>query len=227
MSERILIIEDNADLAANLFEYLEPKGFVLDHAPDGITGLHLAVTQAYDVIILDLMLPGIDGISLCKRLRVETGRAIPVLMLTARDQLSDKLEGFSSGADDYLVKPFEMAELLARVRALILGRQGDSQDLRVGPLLFDLGRRRIERQGKPVKLTHAGERLLETLMRAYPNAVRQSDLEHALWGDDLPERTTLRTHIHAIRRGIDVGFEHKMLKTIHRYGYQLVCESDA
>ena len=116
---RILIIEDNRDIAGNIADYLEPLGHELDFAADGITGLHLAVTRAFDVIVLDLSLPGIDGITLCRKLRHEARTATPVLMLTARDQLDDKLAGFSVGAEDYLVKPFSVKELEARLQALV------------------------------------------------------------------------------------------------------------
>ena len=223
---RVLIVEDNPALTANLFEYLEPKGFVVDHAPDGLTGLHLAVTNVYDVIVLDLTLPRIDGLDVCKRLRDQTGRAVPVLMLTARDQLQDKLDGFSAGADDYLVKPFDLPEVLARLQALMLGRHDHALRLQVADLEFDLGRRRVQRGGQTIKLTQTGERLLETLMRAYPNAVPQAELEHAVWGDAASERSSLRTHIHALRRAIDAGQPVKLLQTRQRYGYQLVDRAD-
>ena len=222
---KLLIVEDNPQLAENLFEYLEPKGYVLDHAPDGITGLHLAVSHDYDVIVLDVMLPKVTGLEICRRMRQDADKRVPVLMLTARDQLSDKLEGFGAGADDYLVKPFDLPELDARLQALIARNMPALNTLQVGALNFDLGQRRISIDGQPVQLNRTSERVLEVLMRAYPNAVTRADLEFAVWGDSPPESDTLRTHVHAIRKAIDEGAKHKMLRTIHRYGYQLIAES--
>ena len=118
-SLRILIVEDNTDIAENIADFLELQGHLLDFALDGIGGLHLALTQDYDAIILDIMLPGMDGLTFCRKLRKEGEKDTPVLMLTARDTLSDKLEGFEAGADDYLVKPFELEELSARIRSLV------------------------------------------------------------------------------------------------------------
>ena len=132
---RILIVEDNIDIAENISDYLELQGHVTDFAMDGIGGLHLAITQEYDVIILDIMLPGMDGLTFCRKLREEGQKVTPVLMLTARDTLSDKLEGFDAGADDYLVKPFELEELVARMQALVRRSDlGKEKPLRVGDL---------------------------------------------------------------------------------------------
>jgi len=223
---RVLVVEDNQELAENLFEFLEPRGFVLDHAGDGVTGLHLAVVNHYDVIVLDLTLPGIDGLTICERLRRDAHSAAPILILTARDQLDDKLKGFACGADDYLVKPFDLPELEARIRVLharILRRE---HVLRVGDLSFDIGKLAVRRDGRPITLNRTGERLLRVLMQAYPNVVDRDTLTHAAWGDDPPDGNSLRSHIYALRKALDEDFDHKMIQTVHRYGYKLVAPGD-
>ena len=138
---RILIVEDHSDIVANIFEFFEPRGHIMDAAPDGLTGLHLALTNEYDAIVLDIMLPGMDGTEVCRNLREKVRMDTPVLMLTARDTLSEKLQGFECGADDYLVKPFALPELEARILSLVRRvsySAGPAPQLRVGDLLFDL-----------------------------------------------------------------------------------------
>ncbi len=130
---RLLIIEDNPAIVENITDFFESKGYILDFAMDGISGLHLALTHDYDVIVLDLMLPGMDGITLCQKLRREADKQVPVIMLTARDTLEDKLMGFDSGADDYLTKPFALKELDARVKALAKRRMVDNRVLSSHP----------------------------------------------------------------------------------------------
>ena len=155
-SLRILIVEDNVDIAENIADYLEVQGHVLDFAMDGIGGLHLALTQDYDAIVLDIMLPGMDGLTFCRKLREQGGKQTPILMLTARDTLSDKLEGFEAGADDYLVKPFELQELEARLGALVRRAGQCLQDcLQVGDLEMDMGKMVVQRAGYPVELNRA------------------------------------------------------------------------
>ena len=170
----VLLVEDNRDIAAGIVDYLEARGHVPDSALDGVTGLHLAVTQEYDVVVLDLALPGIDGLTLARRLRADAGKSVPILMLTARDTLEDKLAGFSSGADDYLIKPFSLLELEARLTAL--GNRGPRRSqhlLQVGDLTLDLDTWQAERAGQHIGLTPTALRLLETLMRASPKLVRR------------------------------------------------------
>ena len=145
---RLLIIEDNPAIVENMTDFLESKGYILDFAMDGIGGLHLALTQDYDVIVLDLMLPGMDGITLCQKLRREADKQVPVIMLTARDTLDDKLLGFESGADDYLVKPFALKELEARIKVLAKRRTAENKVLCVAYLKMDLGTFEVTRQGE-------------------------------------------------------------------------------
>src|SRR5690242_5034132 len=146
----ILLVEDNRGISEMVGEFLERRGYSVDYAADGVTGLHLAVTNSYDVIVLDLMLPGLDGIELCRKLRADAKKSTPVLMLTARDTLEDKLVGLDAGADDYLIKPFEIRELEARVRALIRRdrRQVSAEVLKVGDLTLDTATLRLTRNGR-------------------------------------------------------------------------------
>ena len=219
---RILIIEDNSDLAANIYDYLEVKGHTLDAAADGITGLHLAVVNDYDAIVLDLMLPGLDGLALCKKLREEAGKQTPVLMLTARDTLSDKLTGFSMGADDYLVKPFELQELEVRLLSLQRRNAGTlSRKLIVADLSFDLDTLTVKRQDKTITLTPTGLKILELLMRKSPNVVSRKEIERILWGDEPPDSDAIRSHMHTLRTSIDRPFDKALIYTVHGIGFRL------
>ena len=178
-SGSVLLIEDNQDIAEMVYAFLERRGYELDYAADGVTGLHLAVTDEYDVIILDLMLPGMDGIELCRKLRDDARRDTPILMLTARDTLGDKVAGLDAGADDYLVKPFEIRELEARLRALIRRTRGQTtpEALTVSDLTLDTGTLTVTRDGKPLSLTPICLRILTRLMRASPSVVSRRDIE--------------------------------------------------
>ncbi|MGD2269708.1 MAG: response regulator transcription factor [Desulfobacterales bacterium] len=223
----ILIVEDNSDIAENIGDYLEAQGHIMDFALDGIGGLHLALTQNYDVIVLDIMLPGMDGLTYCRKLRKEGGKHTPVLMLTARDTLSDKLEGFDAGADDYLVKPFALEELAARLGALVRRNDKASQVLlRVADLKLDTGSMKVQRRGHPIELNRACFKILKMLMESHPNVVAREEIERALWGDMLPGSDALRSHIYALRRVIDRPFKRPILKTVHGVGYRLVEPDD-
>jgi DNA-binding response OmpR family regulator len=224
---RILIIEDNPDIAQNMGDYLEAQGHVLDFAMDGLGGLHLALTQDYDVIVLDLMLPGMDGLTLCKKLRDEAERQTPILMLTARDTLDNKLEGFDAGADDYLVKPFALQELAARLSALAKrARNIPKSKLQVADLELDTGTMEVHRGGHPIELNRTGLKILSMLMRTYPNVLSRETLEYALWGDMVPGSDALRSHIYTLRSAIDKSFSHPLLQTVHGIGYRLVNPDD-
>jgi DNA-binding response OmpR family regulator len=226
-SLRILIVEDNVDMAENIGDYLEAHGHVLDFAMDGISGLHLALTQDFDVIVLDIMLPGMDGLSFSRKLRADADNQTPILMLTARDTLSDKLDGFRAGADDYLVKPFALQELAARLDALV--RRTDRivrSLLRVADLEVDMGKMAVQRAGYPVVLNRVGLKILTMLMQAYPNVVSRKELEHALWGDTPPGSDALRSHMYALRRAVDKPFNRPLIETVHGVGYRLVEPDD-
>jgi DNA-binding response OmpR family regulator len=220
MLKRVLVVEDNRALLANLFAFLEPRGFALDAAQDGAAGLSLALDGNYDAVILDWMLPRLSGPEVVRKLR-ERGSREPVLMLTARAELPDKLEGFRAGADDYLAKPFELAELEARLDALIARSRGRERVLQVGELRFDLATREVTRGSKPIHLHAGGKKLLEALMRASPGVVGRELLETLLWGDQPPDRDMLRSHIYELRRSVDGPFSVKLIHTLPKVGYRI------
>ncbi|MEG3184326.1 response regulator transcription factor [Novilysobacter erysipheiresistens] len=224
---RVLVIEDNQNLVANLFDYLEPRGHVVDAAPDGRTGLHLATTQPYDVVVLDWMLPRLDGPGVLDALRNEFGSDVPVIMLTARDELPDKIAGFRAGADDYLTKPFALPELEVRLEALLVRAQGRGRTrvLEVGDLRYDLATLEVVRAGRLLHLYPACRRLLQELMQASPGAVTRERLEHALWGDNPPDGDMLRSHVYELRRSVDADFPVKLIHTLPRVGYRLAVTS--
>jgi DNA-binding response OmpR family regulator len=220
---RLLVIEDNRNLVANLFDFFEARGHVLDAAPDGITGLHLATTQAYDAVILDWMLPRLSGPDVLRKLRDEHGKTMPVIMLTARDELPDKIVGFRAGADDYLTKPFDLPELEVRLEALMARAVGRDRRrmLQVDDLRLDLATLEASRGGQALHLYPACRKLLEVLMQASPAAVTRERLEFALWGDDPPDHDMLRSHVYELRRSVDGPFPTKLLQTLPRVGYRL------
>lgn len=222
MGAVVLLIEDHADLAATIGDELEARGYTVDFAADGASGLGLALSQHFDVIVLDLMLPKLDGIEVCRQLRTQRV-GTPILMLTARDQVADKIEGFDSGTDDYLVKPFDMNELAARIRALLRRSQGEvnESELRVADLVFDTGSLRVQRDGKRIELSPTCLRILRILMRESPNVVARDKLEQELWGDLLPDSDTLRSHMYNLRREIDRPFQVKLLQTLPGIGFRM------
>ncbi|MEM7253982.1 MAG: response regulator transcription factor [Pseudomonadota bacterium] len=219
----LLLIEDHRDIAEMVYAYLERRGYTLDYAADGVTGLHLASEQTYDAVILDLMLPGIDGMDVCRRLREEVRSDMPVLMLTARDTLEDKVAGLDAGADDYLVKPFAMEELEARVRALIRRRRGKvhPERLEVGDLKFDTGTLVVRRGEMHLDITPIGLKLLGLLMRSSPRVVSRAELEREVWGDILPDSDTLRSHMYNLRKAVDRPFETHLIHTVQSAGYRV------
>lgn len=219
----ILLVEDNRQIAEAVGEFLETRGYSVDYAADGPSGLHLAVASSYDVIVLDLMLPGLDGLEVCRKLRHDAKKSTPVLMLTARDTLEDKLIGLEAGADDYLVKPFEVRELEARLRALIRRdrRQVSAEVLAVGDMTLDTATLRLTRAGQELTVSPIGLKLLAILMRESPRVVSRRDIEREIWGDMLPDSDTLRSHLYNLRRIIDKPFPRPLLHTIHSAGYRL------
>ncbi|MBS3896023.1 response regulator transcription factor [Silanimonas sp.] len=219
----ILVVEDNRNLSEMMGEYLETRGFGVDYAGDGHDGYRLAVDNSYDVIVLDLMLPRMDGIEVCRRLRNEAKKSTPVLMLTARDTLQDKVVGLDAGADDYLVKPFAIQELEARLRALIRRdrRQVSAEVLKVDDLILDTASLRVTRGGKEIQLSPIGLRLLTILMRESPRVVTRRDIEREIWGDGLPDSDTLRSHLYNLRKAIDRPFQKPLLHTVQTAGYRI------
>jgi DNA-binding response OmpR family regulator len=222
---RILIVDDNPDIAGNIGDYLELQGHIVDFAGDGVMGLNLATENTFDAIILDINLPRMNGFEVCRQLRAEHQLDTPVLMLTARDSLADKTMGFELGAWDYLVKPFELKELLMRLDALRL-RQTPNRGrvLTVGELRLNLDQWQAVREDRVLDLHRASLKILEMLMRASPNAVARQDIEFFLWGDQPPSSDPLRSHMYELRRELDKPFEFKMLKTMRGIGFSLTAE---
>ncbi|MBV8503434.1 MAG: response regulator transcription factor [Paucibacter sp.] len=226
---RILVVEDNADIAANLHAFMEPKGYAIDWERNGEAGLVSAARGVHDVIVLDLMLPGLSGLEVCRRLRHELRLATPVLLLTALDTVPDKVQGFEAGADDYVVKPFSLTELDVRLKALqrrALAAHVPAP-LQVADLLLDPGTHEARRAGRLLELTPSGHKLLQVLMQASPRLVPRQTLEFALWGDDPPDSDALRTHIHALRQAIDKPFGQPLLRNRPGLGYAIAPPEDA
>ena len=222
----LLLIEDHADIAANITEFFEGRGDAVEHVADGAAGLQKALSDPYDAIVLDLLLPGLDGLTLCRQLRHAGRTQVPVLMLTAKDLLADKIEGFEAGADDYLVKPFSLAELDVRLKALVRRTRlpETPRILSVGDLRFDLDTLEAERGGERLKLNPTTRRLLIVLLQNSHRVVTRQELERELWGDSPPQGDFLRAHRHALRTAIDKNFPIKLLHTIHGTGYRLSAE---
>jgi DNA-binding response OmpR family regulator len=222
---KILIIEDNPDIAGNIGDYLELQGHVVDFAGNGVMGLQLAIESTFDAIILDINMPRMNGFEVCRQLRDEHQLDTPVLMLTARDSLADKTTGFQLGAWDYLVKPFELKELVLRLDALNLRQAPNrSRTLTVGDLTLSLDTWQAIRADKVLNLHRASLRILEMLMRASPNAVSRQDLEFLLWGDNPPSSDPLRSHMYELRRELDKPFASNMLKTMRGIGFALTTD---
>ena len=225
---KILIVEDNKDIALLLVDYFTDRQQIVDYSHDGLTGLHLAATNKYDAIILDLSLPGIDGLELCHQLRSIKHSDVPILMLTARDTLDDKLAGFSAGGDDYLVKPFELQEVYARIQALWRRTKHSVQPLlKVAELSLDSKTREVKRGEHVINLNPIPFKILQFLMENTHRVVTRREIETQVWGDEASDSDALRTHISALRNTIDKPFEVKLLHTMHGIGYRLYDASTA
>ena len=226
----ILLVEDDRDLADTILFSLESAGYICDYAGDGIQAIELATTQVFDAIVLDIMLPGIDGMGVCSRLRNEYGVDTPILMLTARDDISDKLEGFERGSDDYLGKPFEMAELIARVTALVNRKRGKTAKQRItsGDLEIDLRSQSVSLAGKKIDLSPTGFEILRILVREAPGVVSRAALEQELWGDEIPDSDALRSHVYMLRKALDKPIESdgkSIIKTRKGVGFMIDLQS--
>ena len=220
---KLLLIEDHQDIAENICEYVAGNGHHIDHVLTGEDGLARARDAHYDVIVLDLMLPGIDGLSVCRALRGELKSTTAVLMLTAKDLVVDKVAGFEAGADDYLIKPFSLLELEARLGALARrsAPRPSEEPLRIAGLTYDPNTLSAERDSIAIKLNPSTRRLLVLLMQNTHRVVTRRELERELWGDQPPDGDVLRAHMYALRNAIDKPFPRKLLHTHHGEGYRL------
>ncbi len=223
----VLVVEDHAPLREQVTALLQAAGHRVDEASDGRIALALALASPPDVLVLDLGLPGLGGLELCRRLRAKAAQPVPVLMLTARDSLPDKLAGFDAGADDYLVKPFAGDELLARVQALAR-RAGAGRDFRlhIGPLAIDRRSREAWRDGQRLALPPTAFALLQLLAEAWPRALTRTELIRRLWDNDPPDSDPLRTHLYQLRQQLDKPFPTPMLRTVHGLGLRLQVAAD-
>lgn len=220
---KVLVVEDELKTGSYLKQGLLEAGFVVDLAANGLDGLHLALTEAYDLAVLDVMLPGIDGWQVLQGIR-RAGKDMPVLFLTARDQVEDRVKGLELGADDYLVKPFAFSELLARVRSLL--RRGnktkEAEVLRAADLELDLLRRRVVRSGKRIDLTAKEFALLELLLRRQGEVLPRSLIASQVWDMNFDSDTNvIEVAIKRLRLKVDEGFELKLIKTVRGMGYVL------
>lgn len=221
---RVLVVEDHPDLAANLQDFLSSQDHESVVAADGADGLRRAQSGGFDAIVLDRMLPKLSGDELCKRLRKD-GSRVPILMLTARDAVDDRVAGLTLGADDYLVKPFAFAELGARLEALHRRAGGaggaGGKVLRVADLEYDTDTLQARRGGEALELNPTGRKLLEYLMREQHRVVPHGELSELLWGKAATAPDALRVHIHMLRQAVDGPFKHKLLSTVHGTGYRI------
>jgi len=218
---RILIVEDNLDIQANIADYLEDE-YLLDFAYSGDQGLELAIEGSYDVIVLDVMLPGRDGLDVCRAYRQAAGLKAPIIMLTARDTIDDKEAGFDAGADDYLVKPFSLRELKMRIEALARRPKSRSTPTpSFSGLSLDVVALTAQASEVSVSLHEKEARVLALLLDAAPEVVSTADISYALWGDEPPESGALRTHIYNLRKALSGLGLPDMLKTVRGKGYAL------
>ena len=222
---KLLLLEDNVALANSLGEYLEGEGCEVDYAYSGNACLTFVKNDTYDVIILDITMPGINGLDVCKDIRQKMVLATPVLFLTARDTLEDKIVGFKSGGDDYLVKPFSPEELFYRLKAL--NARGPRRDLgiqTIGDIVVDYSKETVTREGQVIPLLEAQFRIVKLLAQYSPNVVPRETIETELWGENIPDSDSLRTHMYRLRNQIDKPFKKQLIKTIHGRGYRLDVE---
>lgn len=218
----ILLIEDQHSIASNIADYMEQKGHVLDFADRGQQGLAMALETYYDLVVLDLNLPTMDGLEVCAHLRAKADRHIPIIMLTARDSIEDKVDGFTVGADDYLTKPFSLQELEVRCLALSKRHLLNTKDtLLLGPLSVDRKRKQVKRDGVILELSTMGYKIVTILAEAHPQVVSRSELSHKLWGDEPTESDAMRSHIYQLRTVMDKPFDKPLLKTVFGVGFTL------
>ncbi|NQZ10636.1 MAG: response regulator transcription factor, partial [Algicola sp.] len=219
----ILVIEDQQDIAQNIAEFFEAGDHTLDFATDGKSGLHMALNDTFDIVLLDVNLPQMDGWEVCRQLREQADCHIPILMLTANSAIDDRVKGLQLGADDYLTKPFALRELEAR--CVTLSRRymvNQSNDLVLGELSIDLVRKKVTRQGQVIELNQMPYKILLYLAQNHPKIVSRSALCRHLWSDDYNDSDSLRSHIYQLRKSLDKPFEYGMISTVHNVGFTLI-----
>jgi len=217
---RLLIVEDDSALASTLGEWFTLDGHSCDYAADGYAAMTRIESDTYDVMLLDVSLPRIDGLEVARRMR-EQGNATPILMLTSRDAVEDRVLGLDSGADDYVVKPFALAEVAARIRVLSKRRTGLVQRLNIGPLELLLDEKRVRRDGVDIDISPIGWCLLETLVRSSPSPVDRAILSYAAWGDEPPKENNLKVQMFKLRQVIDKPFNTALIQTVKGRGYRI------
>lgn len=220
MPPLLLFIEDNEDILYNLFTWFEAKQYYCDCARNGKSGLELALNENFDCIVLDIMLPGLDGLEICRKLR-DCGKNTPIIMLTARDTVADKIAGLECGADDYLVKPFSLKELEARIMAVMRRGKANRVKYQFGAIELDRNQHMAFRNGHELRLTPTSFKILEQLVISAPEIVRKETLEKMLWEEDAPNGSALRNHIHELRKILDKPFDEPLLETVSHLGWRL------
>ncbi len=219
---KILIVDDNHNVSETIADYLELEGMIIDCAFHGEAAIKLIEENHYDVIIMDIMMPKLDGISTVQKLRQDKLCGTPILFLTAKDTLDDKIAAFKAGGDDYLMKPFAMEELSLRVHAL--ANRGPRQDigtLKFADICLDARTGKVTRKDKEIKLSRMQAKILKLLLQRAPAAVSRAEVIDSVWGDEPPGSDALRSHIYGLRTALDKGFEESRLETIHGQGYRL------
>ena len=217
---KILLLEDNRDIAESIGDFLGLEGFNVDYAMDGMTAMHLATINDYDMYVFDIGVPGADGITLCRRLRNDANDQTPVLFVTA---LEDKVMGFDSGCDDYMVKPFQLQELLIRIKAIYKRVHPSTNNvLQVDDLKIDKNTHEVFRENKKITLTPVGYKIVLALAYASPNVVTREKLEELIWGPaSPPDSDSLRSHLYGFRSKVDKPFPYPLIHTIHKQGFRL------
>lgn len=213
----VLVVEDNRTLASNIIEFLEAHGFECDYADNGHLALNLAMKNSFNAIVLDIMLPGKDGMAICTELRA-AGISTPILMLTARDTLEDKLQGFNAGTDDYLVKPFDLPELVARIKVLTKRIYKEDVKLNIGDLVMQVDSHIVTRSGQRIELNKICWKILEALMITYPKVLTRRQIEEMIWPDQLPDSDALKSHIYQLRQLVDKPFDKPIIQTVRGVG---------
>ncbi|NOI65089.1 response regulator transcription factor [Vibrio sp. 99-8-1] len=222
---RILVVEDNEELQGILADFLEVKGADVDFAGNGVLGLDLALANDFDAIVLDVMLPRKDGMQVAKELR-ENGCTTPILMLTALNGQEDLLSGFESGVDDFISKPFQFPELEVRLVSLIKRYKGQVAQTRLtyGELLIDAKTHTVKRANVLLETTPAMYQILLELVKAQGEVVSRETLTYQLWGEEIPDKDVLRSHIYLLRNVLDKPFDFPMLITVPKFGFKLVAQ---